>query len=267
MFLDPGANLGVPMVAETLTYDGAAPTPGDGLSLVGYVRGREDESSALPGSFSRRSAVSAAPANVTGSQGDRCLELSGRHGRMSSEAANRRRRARVACRSRKFAGCGDEAALVPLRIPLTTWPPGIARVNQKEIAMSLQLEEHTIGGGSGVTVQVHGDVDSSNASELRERLRVAAHPGYGPHRPPGGAVHRLGGPRRRHLRHPSGSDDRRKGCPLCRCRQRRGAPPIGHGLRPGCPDRELARRRLRSHQNRRARPRREGRRLAPSLTS
>ena len=40
--------------------------------------------------------------------------------------------------------------------------------------MSLQLEEHTIAGGGGVTVQVHGEVDSSNASELRERLRVAA---------------------------------------------------------------------------------------------
>ncbi len=40
--------------------------------------------------------------------------------------------------------------------------------------MSLQLEEHTIAGGGGVTVQVHGEIDSSNASELRERLRVAA---------------------------------------------------------------------------------------------
>ena len=40
--------------------------------------------------------------------------------------------------------------------------------------MSLQLEEHTIAGGGGVTVQVHGEVDSSNASELRERLRIAA---------------------------------------------------------------------------------------------
>ena len=30
--------------------------------------------------------------------------------------------------------------------------------------MSLQLEEHTIAGGGGVTVQVHGEVDSSTTA-------------------------------------------------------------------------------------------------------